>query len=128
MKYLNRIVVSFTTALSTHFSTSFSVLLLRGPWTGYSSFSKWSLHGQNLWTRKVTEYLTVVEQLRNEYFLHILCSLFFCFRSLGFGRRKHQMLDQLLIPMRKMKVDLCEFAAFKAIFFLNPGQFKISCD
>ncbi|VDD97539.1 unnamed protein product [Enterobius vermicularis] len=47
-------------------------------------------------------------------------------RSLGFGRRKHQMLDQLLIPMRKMKVDLCEFAAFKAIFFLNPGQFKIS--
>ncbi|CAI5445762.1 unnamed protein product [Caenorhabditis angaria] len=41
-------------------------------------------------------------------------------RPLGFNKKKYQMLDQLLKPMRKMQIDLTEFAAFKAIFFLNP--------
>uniref|UniRef100_A0A1I7XKD3 NR LBD domain-containing protein n=1 Tax=Heterorhabditis bacteriophora TaxID=37862 RepID=A0A1I7XKD3_HETBA len=30
------------------------------------------------------------------------------------------MLDQLLKPLRQMQIDMTEFAAFKAIFFLNP--------
>lgn len=34
------------------------------------------------------------------------------------------MLDNLLKPMRKMKIDINEFAAAKAIFFLNPGLFR----
>uniref|UniRef100_A0A914ULC0 Uncharacterized protein n=1 Tax=Plectus sambesii TaxID=2011161 RepID=A0A914ULC0_9BILA len=40
----------------------------------------------------------------------------------GFQKRKIQMLDQLMNPMRKMNVDIHEFAAFKAIFFLNPDD------
>ncbi|CAJ0578653.1 unnamed protein product, partial [Mesorhabditis spiculigera] len=38
----------------------------------------------------------------------------------GFIRRKHQMLDQLLQPVRQMEIDSTEFSAFKTIFFLNP--------
>uniref|UniRef100_A0A1I7SYX7 NR LBD domain-containing protein n=1 Tax=Caenorhabditis tropicalis TaxID=1561998 RepID=A0A1I7SYX7_9PELO len=41
-------------------------------------------------------------------------------RPLGFNKKKYQMLDQLLKPMRQMGVDTTEFSAFKAIFFLNP--------
>ncbi|CAJ0941375.1 unnamed protein product, partial [Mesorhabditis belari] len=41
-------------------------------------------------------------------------------RPAGFIRRKHQILDQLLQPVRQMQVDTTEFSAFKAIFFLNP--------
>lgn len=41
-------------------------------------------------------------------------------RPLGFNKKKYQMLDQLLKPMRSMEIDMTEFAAFKAIFFLNP--------
>ncbi|CAI2347622.1 unnamed protein product [Caenorhabditis sp. 36 PRJEB53466] len=41
-------------------------------------------------------------------------------RPLGFNKKKYQMLDQLLKPMRSMDIDITEFAAFKAIFFLNP--------
>ncbi|PAV80213.1 hypothetical protein WR25_20091 [Diploscapter pachys] len=41
-------------------------------------------------------------------------------RPLGFNKKKYQMLDQLLKPIRSMEIDLTEFAAFKAIFFLNP--------
>ena len=44
------------------------------------------------------------------------------FRPLGFNKKKYQMLDQLLKPIRSMEIDLTEFAAFKAIFFLNPGK------
>ncbi|KAK6049958.1 hypothetical protein COOONC_12537 [Cooperia oncophora] len=43
-------------------------------------------------------------------------------RPVGFNRKKYQMLDQLLKPMREMRIDLTEFAAFKTIFFLNPGM------
>lgn len=32
------------------------------------------------------------------------------------------MLDNLLKPMRKLNIDMNEFAAAKAIFFLNPGK------
>ncbi|EFP09397.1 CRE-NHR-10 protein [Caenorhabditis remanei] len=41
-------------------------------------------------------------------------------RPLGFNKKKYQMLDQLLKPMRSMQIDMTEFSAFKAIFFLNP--------
>jgi nuclear factor 4 len=41
-------------------------------------------------------------------------------RPAGFTRKKHQMLDNLLKPMRKLNIDSNEFAAAKAIFFLNP--------
>uniref|UniRef100_A0AC34QKG8 Uncharacterized protein n=1 Tax=Panagrolaimus sp. JU765 TaxID=591449 RepID=A0AC34QKG8_9BILA len=41
-------------------------------------------------------------------------------RPAGFQRKKHQMLDNLLKPMRKLNIDMNEFAAAKAIFFLNP--------
>ncbi|VDM37875.1 unnamed protein product [Toxocara canis] len=47
-------------------------------------------------------------------------------RPLGFQKRKYQMLDQLLCPMRKLNVDMSEFAAFKAIFFLNPDADDVS--
>ena len=38
-------------------------------------------------------------------------------RPMGFNKKKYQMLDQLLKPMRQMNIDTTEFAAFKAIFF-----------
>ncbi|CAD6188479.1 unnamed protein product [Caenorhabditis auriculariae] len=41
-------------------------------------------------------------------------------RPLGFNKKKYQMLDQLLKPLRALEIDLTEFSAFKAIFFLNP--------
>lgn len=41
-------------------------------------------------------------------------------RPLGFNKKKYQMLDQLLKPIRNMSIDTTEFSAFKAIFFLNP--------
>uniref|UniRef100_A0A7E4W9D9 NR LBD domain-containing protein n=1 Tax=Panagrellus redivivus TaxID=6233 RepID=A0A7E4W9D9_PANRE len=41
-------------------------------------------------------------------------------RPAGFQRKKHQMLDNLLKPLRKLNIDINEFAAAKAIFFLNP--------
>lgn len=41
-------------------------------------------------------------------------------RPLGFNKKKYQMLDQLLKPIRQMSIDTTEFSAFKAIFFLNP--------
>lgn len=44
-------------------------------------------------------------------------------RPAGFQRKKYKMLDNLLNPMRKMNIDIVEFAAAKAIFFLNPGEF-----
>jgi hypothetical protein len=34
------------------------------------------------------------------------------------------MLDNLLNPIRKMKIDQSEFAGAKGIFFLNPGNFE----
>lgn len=49
------------------------------------------------------------------------------FRPLGFQKRKYQMLDQLLGPMRKLNIDISEFTAFKAIFFLNPGLCLSCC-
>ncbi|KAK5984935.1 Transcription factor HNF-4 [Trichostrongylus colubriformis] len=47
-------------------------------------------------------------------------------RAAGFNRKKYQMLDQLLKPMREMQIDLTEFAAFKTIFFLNPDADDVS--
>ncbi|VDO26611.1 unnamed protein product [Haemonchus placei] len=47
-------------------------------------------------------------------------------RPVGFNRKKYQMLDQLLKPMREMGIDLTEFAAFKTIFFLNPDADDVS--
>lgn len=47
-------------------------------------------------------------------------------RPLGFQKRKYQMLDQLLGPMRKLNIDISEFTAFKAIFFLNPDADDVS--
>uniref|UniRef100_A0A1I7ZD25 Nuclear receptor domain-containing protein n=1 Tax=Steinernema glaseri TaxID=37863 RepID=A0A1I7ZD25_9BILA len=49
-------------------------------------------------------------------------------RPAGFQRKKYQMLDQLLRPMRKMEIDSYEFAAAKAIFFLNPDADDVSMD
>ncbi|CAB3397022.1 unnamed protein product [Caenorhabditis bovis] len=43
-------------------------------------------------------------------------------RPAGLNRKKYQMLDLVLKPMRKIEVDLTEFAAFKAITFLNPDS------
>lgn len=36
------------------------------------------------------------------------------------------MLDALLNPMRRMNIDIVEFAAAKAIFFLNPDADDLS--
>ncbi|EYC05572.1 hypothetical protein Y032_0081g1452 [Ancylostoma ceylanicum] len=47
-------------------------------------------------------------------------------RPTGFNRKKYQMLDQLLKPMREMRIDTTEFAAFKTIFFLNPDADDVS--
>ncbi|GMT21034.1 hypothetical protein PFISCL1PPCAC_12331 [Pristionchus fissidentatus] len=47
-------------------------------------------------------------------------------RPMGFNKKKYQMLDQLLAPMRKMDIDITEFSAFKAIFFLNPDADDVS--
>ncbi|GMR44006.1 hypothetical protein PMAYCL1PPCAC_14201 [Pristionchus mayeri] len=47
-------------------------------------------------------------------------------RPMGFNKKKYQMLDQLLAPMRKMEIDMTEFSAFKAIFFLNPDADDVS--
>ncbi|GMS90765.1 hypothetical protein PENTCL1PPCAC_12940 [Pristionchus entomophagus] len=47
-------------------------------------------------------------------------------RPMGFNKKKYQMLDQLLAPMRKMDIDMTEFSAFKAIFFLNPDADDVS--
>ncbi|KAI6239057.1 Nuclear hormone receptor family member nhr-10 [Aphelenchoides fujianensis] len=49
-------------------------------------------------------------------------------RPAGFQRKKYKMLDNLLKPMRKMKIDINEFAAAKAIFFLNPDADDLSPD
>ncbi|CAI4232430.1 unnamed protein product [Auanema sp. JU1783] len=46
-------------------------------------------------------------------------------RPVGFNKKKYQMLDQLLKPMRQMQIDSTEFAAFKAIFFLNPDADEV---
>uniref|UniRef100_A0A158R4N5 Nuclear Hormone Receptor family n=1 Tax=Syphacia muris TaxID=451379 RepID=A0A158R4N5_9BILA len=45
---------------------------------------------------------------------------------LGYKKRKYQMLDQLLGPLRKMNVDMSEFAAFKLILFMNPDADDVS--
>ncbi|KAI1729057.1 zinc finger, c4 type (two domains) domain-containing protein [Ditylenchus destructor] len=47
-------------------------------------------------------------------------------RPAAFQRKKFKMLDNLLIPMRKMSIDMNEFAAAKAIFFLNPDADDLS--
>lgn len=44
------------------------------------------------------------------------------FRPAGFQRKKFKTLDNLLSPLRKMNVDINEFAAAKTIFFMNPGK------
>ncbi|TKR77080.1 hypothetical protein L596_018119 [Steinernema carpocapsae] len=49
-------------------------------------------------------------------------------RPAGFQRKKFQMLDQLMRPMRKMEIDTYEFAAAKTIFFLNPDADDVSSD
>ncbi|KAI6215355.1 hypothetical protein M3Y94_00376100 [Aphelenchoides besseyi] len=49
-------------------------------------------------------------------------------RPAGFQRKKYKMLDNLLKPMRKMKIDINEFAAAKAIFFLNPDADDLSSE
>ncbi|CAI5451613.1 unnamed protein product [Caenorhabditis angaria] len=41
-------------------------------------------------------------------------------RPAGLNKKKYQMLDLVLKPMRDIQVDHVEFAAFKAITFLNP--------
>jgi nuclear factor 4 len=47
-------------------------------------------------------------------------------RPAGFQRKKYKMLDNLLNPMRRMNIDMAEFAAAKAIFFLNPDADDLS--
>ncbi|WKY00631.1 hypothetical protein Q1695_015004 [Nippostrongylus brasiliensis] len=49
-------------------------------------------------------------------------------RPVGFNRKKFQMLDQLLKPMREMQIDVTEFAAFKTIFFLNPDADDVNAN
>jgi len=34
------------------------------------------------------------------------------------------MLDNLLEPIRRIKIDQNEFAGARAVFFLNPGNFE----
>uniref|UniRef100_A0AC35U0D6 Transcription factor HNF-4 homolog n=1 Tax=Rhabditophanes sp. KR3021 TaxID=114890 RepID=A0AC35U0D6_9BILA len=41
-------------------------------------------------------------------------------RSAGYHRKKMQLLEQLLKPMRQLKINANEYAAIRAIFFLNP--------
>ncbi|NP_001317845.1 Nuclear hormone receptor 114 [Caenorhabditis elegans] len=38
----------------------------------------------------------------------------------GLNRKKYQMLDLVLKPFRDLQLDATEFAAFKAVTFLNP--------
>ncbi|VDK50975.1 unnamed protein product [Anisakis simplex] len=47
-------------------------------------------------------------------------------RPFLFQKRKYRILDQLLRPMRKLNLDVSEFSAFKAIFFLNPDADDLS--
>ncbi|CAB3403133.1 unnamed protein product [Caenorhabditis bovis] len=49
-------------------------------------------------------------------------------RPLGFNKKKYQMLDQLLKPIRSMQIDMTEFAAFKTIFFLNPDADDVDAE
>ncbi|PIC24110.1 hypothetical protein B9Z55_017565 [Caenorhabditis nigoni] len=41
-------------------------------------------------------------------------------RPAGLNRKKYQMLDLVLKPFRDLQLDATEFAAFKAVTFLNP--------
>lgn len=41
-------------------------------------------------------------------------------RPAGLNRKKYQVLDLVLKPFREMDINFNEFAAFKAITFLNP--------
>ncbi|CAI2353825.1 unnamed protein product [Caenorhabditis sp. 36 PRJEB53466] len=41
-------------------------------------------------------------------------------RPAGLNRKKYQVLDLVLKPFREMEINFYEFAAFKAITFLNP--------
>ncbi|EFP05485.1 CRE-NHR-68 protein [Caenorhabditis remanei] len=41
-------------------------------------------------------------------------------RPAGLNRKKYQVLDLVLKPFREMEINFNEFAAFKAITFLNP--------
>ncbi|KAF1753607.1 hypothetical protein GCK72_020164 [Caenorhabditis remanei] len=41
-------------------------------------------------------------------------------RPAGLNRKKFQMLDLVLKPFRDLQLDAVEFAAFKAVTFLNP--------
>ncbi|KAL7076738.1 hypothetical protein ACQ4LE_003964, partial [Meloidogyne hapla] len=43
-------------------------------------------------------------------------------KSLGFQRKNFKMLDNLLDPIRRIKIDQNEFAGAKAVFFLNPDS------
>nr|AAO39203.1 nuclear receptor NHR-114 [Caenorhabditis elegans] len=47
-------------------------------------------------------------------------------RPAGLNRKKYQMLDLVLKPFRDLQLDATEFAAFKAVTFLNPGPGGIS--
>lgn len=48
------------------------------------------------------------------------------YRPAGLNRKKYQMLDLVLKPFRDLQLDATEFAAFKAVTFLNPGPGGIS--
>ncbi|CAK5079644.1 unnamed protein product [Meloidogyne enterolobii] len=43
-------------------------------------------------------------------------------KSLGFQRKNFKMLDNLLEPIRRIKIDQNEFAGARAVFFLNPDS------
>uniref|UniRef100_A0A914KQS6 Uncharacterized protein n=1 Tax=Meloidogyne incognita TaxID=6306 RepID=A0A914KQS6_MELIC len=49
-------------------------------------------------------------------------------KSLGFQRKNFKMLDNLLEPIRRIKIDQNEFAGARAVFFLNPGNFEYDSD
>uniref|UniRef100_A0AAF5CTY0 Nuclear receptor domain-containing protein n=1 Tax=Strongyloides stercoralis TaxID=6248 RepID=A0AAF5CTY0_STRER len=41
-------------------------------------------------------------------------------RPAGYNRKKMQLLEQLHRPMKKLRINSAEYAAIRAIFFLNP--------
>lgn len=48
------------------------------------------------------------------------CIVYWFSRPAGLNRKKYQVLDSVLKPFREIDINFNEFAAFKAVTFLNP--------
>jgi len=108
------ISAGLTTILGVHLSVTRSMLLFAEQRTRHNRVSKRGIFRSPFGSAKVSDTFPIN--------LHLVL---FSSRPGGFQKRKYQMLDQMLNPMRKMSIDMAEFAAFKAIFFLNPGMFML---